>query len=309
MVDKSARERMKNVQNKLLLAAIALFIGTLFGSLAAYASKIILRELPPLTVLFLRLSIMLLFFLPVMKTKMHVFLRHIRELCVLGLFFVGNLIFFIVGIKTATVLVSGLLYATAPITVLFLSRLINKEPLTKAKGLSVILGFIGALIILFSSRNTQQLGSFEGTLLLFIATVSYAIYLVYSRTLSFRLTPVELTAATTFVGWTISFVVMFWLEGLNPVLHVPTLSLVGWIALAYLGIFLGVAMYILIQWGVRHGGAHLAASMQYVGLVLTSLSGMIFLGEKLTLPFILGACFIITGLYLITLRPAFRRKS
>lgn len=47
---------MKITENKTFLATIALIIAAIIGGLAALGSKVALRELPPLTVLFLRLT-------------------------------------------------------------------------------------------------------------------------------------------------------------------------------------------------------------------------------------------------------------
>lgn len=258
--------------------------------------------------LFLRLTIMVLFLTPLFLSKAKLFINYANQLIVLGLFFVGNLVFFILGINTGTALVSGTLYASVPITVLFLSSVFNKERLSRSKITSIMLGLTGSLIILYSAHGLGQLRNFEGAFLLFLATVSYACYLVYSKHLSFHLSPLELTSATAAVGWIVAGLAMLFDEGLSPLLRVTQLSLSGWFSLAYLGVFLGFVMYFLIQWGVKHSLAVLAASMQYVGLVFTGASGVILLGERLTGLFLLGSAFVITGLYLLTFHPFIRPK-
>lgn len=300
---------MKNSQNNLLLATGALLLGTFIGSLGVYVSKIILRELPPLTVLCLRLTIMTSLFVPLLASQIRFLLTHAWQLVVLSFFLAGNLIFFIIGIGSATALASGLLYASVPITVLLLDSIINHEKLTKAKYTSVVLGFSGALIILYSSHGSQGLGTFQGTALLFLATISYALYLIYSKHLSFHISPIQLAGATSIMSLAITFVVMLIFEGTAPLVHLPKLSFVGWMSLVYLGIFLGVIMYFFIQWGVHHGSALLAASMQYVGMVLTGLSGIWLLNERLTPPFVVGALLIVVGLYFITIHPALRTRG
>lgn len=59
---------MKNSANSLLLGTLALIVAGIFGGFSAYLSKIILRELPPLTVLFLRITIMLAMLLPLSRS-------------------------------------------------------------------------------------------------------------------------------------------------------------------------------------------------------------------------------------------------
>ncbi|MDO8451449.1 MAG: hypothetical protein Q7S76_01105, partial [bacterium] len=54
---------MKILQNKRVLATLALLVAGFLGGLTPVATKIVLRELSPLEVLFWRLSIMLVFYL------------------------------------------------------------------------------------------------------------------------------------------------------------------------------------------------------------------------------------------------------
>ena len=117
---------MKNFPDNHLLGVIALFSASFLGGFAAFASKIILRELPPVTTLFLRLTIMILVLVPLVSHKIGHLFKHWKQLILLSFLWVGNLLFFIVGIKYTTAIMSGLLYASVPIFVVFENYLFHK---------------------------------------------------------------------------------------------------------------------------------------------------------------------------------------
>lgn len=300
---------MKNSPSNLLLATGALFLGTVIGSFGPFFTKTILQELPPMTVLFIRLTMMITILLPFVWSNVDNMVIHLKKLAILGIFLAGNLVFFVTGIQTATALSAGLLYALVPIFVLVINALTHVDRLTPSKLLSVFLGLCGAFIIIFSNNGVASFGSLYGTMLLSVAVVSYSFYLVSSKRLSVKLSPIELTFSSAFVTWVVSLLSMLVIDGMRGIAMISEVSIGGWISLLYIGIFLSVVMYFLVNWGVRHGSSLIAASMNYVGMVMTGLTGILLLGEHLTISFMIGAICIMVGLYLIALRPALSKKQ
>ena len=110
---------MKNSPDNYTLAVFALIVANMIGGGAPLASKILLRELPPMTILFLRLTIMLVILMPLSLTRFRHLWTHRKQLVLLGLFWVGNLSLFIIGIKFTTAIASSIIYLGVPILVLF----------------------------------------------------------------------------------------------------------------------------------------------------------------------------------------------
>lgn len=298
---------MKNFPSNYILAVLALVIANIIGGGAGLASKILLRELPPLTILFLRLTIMLCILIPIsMKRFIHL-LHHRKQLILLGLFWVVNLSFYIIGIKFTTVIAASIIYLGIPILVLLEDILINKSKLLVWQGIGIVFGCIGALVVVLESIDTRVgFGTFYGNVLLLCAIVSYSLYLTYSKRMSLHVSPLGLTTGSAMVGWIISLILMILFDGTSGLSRVPFLSMGAWEALLFVGIFLGVVMYFLNQWGIKHGSAVIAGTMLYVGTLTAWASGVLFLSEKITGLILLGGVLLVFGVFFTSLMPFLR---
>lgn len=292
------------------MAVLALVFANIIGGGAALASKILLRELPPLTILFLRLTIMLMVLIPFSYTSFRHLLTHRKKLTFLGLFWVGNLSMYIIGIKYTTAIAASVIYLGIPILVIAEDYILNKSTLLWWQVAGIILGGIGGLIILFESIGTSLgFGTFQGNMLLVFAIVSFSFYLTYSKRLSYHISPLGLTVGSTCVGWIVSLIVMLIFDGSSGIAHLPYLSSGSWMALLYIGLLLGVVMYILNQWGIKHGSAVVAGTMLYVGTLTAWVTGVLFLSEKITALILLGGALLVLGVFLSSVMPyiAYRR--
>lgn len=296
---------MKNSQNSLLLGTIALIIAGILGGIPAYISKIILRELPPLTILFLRITIMLTVLLPLSRSVLPDIKKYWKDIGVLSLFWVGNLILFIIGIQFATAIAAGLIYAGSPIVVLLQERLFFRTSIHLHQIIGIVFGFIGAAILIISSSiHVTGFGSLTGILLLFIAKIIFSSYLVFSKPMSKKVSPLGLTTGVALFGWFVSLICMLILEGTNGLIRLPTVSLPALEALIFYGVASGgVIMYFLIQWGIKRATPLAAASMIYISTFVSGFTGVAFLGEAITANVFLSATFILIGVYLISILP------
>ena len=136
---------MKNSPSK-ETATLALIAAGVIGGLMPIISKIILRELPPLTVLFLSVSIMLFVLLPIMRRDVpHIWL-HKKNLLKFGFLWLTNIALFIIGVTITTAIASQVLYAGVPLLVFVMHYFVSREKieisqngLARALGLSFLL--------------------------------------------------------------------------------------------------------------------------------------------------------------------------
>ena len=88
----------------------------------------------------------------------------------------------------------SIIAAMTPVAVMLLAALILREPISLKKAIGVLIGASGALLIILQS--TAMSGSKEGSLLgnmLCVANIAtYALYLVITRPISQRYTPITL---------------------------------------------------------------------------------------------------------------------
>ncbi len=297
---------MKNSPNNYLLAVVALIFANIIGGGGGFASKILLRELPPFTILFFRLTVMSTILLILTKDQIQHIFSHRKQLGLLGLFLAGNLSFFIFGIQFTTVIASSIIYLGVPILVLIEDWIINKKRLQVWQIVGIFFGLMGSVVILLESIGIKSgFGSLFGNILLIIAITSYSFYLTYSKRMSVHVSPLGLTTATAIVSWGVSFGLMILFEGTRGLSRVPLLSVSAWEALFFVSILLGVVMYFLNQWGIKHASAVIAGAMLYVGTLTAWASGVLFLSEKITFLTLLGGALLIVGVFFTTLMPFF----
>jgi len=92
---------------------------------------------------------------------------------------------FIKGLNITSPVDAAIIATGIPVFVMLLAALILKEPVTKLKASGVLLGIIGAvMLILFSSQQASQVGSLKGNLMVMCSGLSYSIYLVINKPLT-----------------------------------------------------------------------------------------------------------------------------
>ena len=300
---------MKSLPNKPLLATLALVGAGLLGGLAPIAAKIALRELPPFTVLFIRLLIMVAVLTPlVWKSLLHLRI-HLKHLIFLSLFWIGNVALFIVGIKYTTAVSSQLLYASVPILVLLENSLIVKERITKTQGIGILLGICGAALFIIGPATGAGFGTWYGNAIIFMAGLSYSFYVIFSRRFTHHVTSVGLTSVAAAAGLVVTFLLMGFFEHFQGLPQLASVSATGWQALVFLGLIVGVIMWFLYNWGIKYGSAIAASSTVYVSTLTSGLAGAMFFGETITLRFIFGGILLLTGVFLTSTWPLVTSKA
>ena len=106
-----------------------------------------------------------------------------------------NMLMFFKGLQLSTPINSGVIVTLTPIIILILSAFFLKEKLTRFKFLGIILGFIGALLLILYGNSTKVINapniSFGNTMLL-INAVSFGAYLVMVKPLTKKYSTVTL---------------------------------------------------------------------------------------------------------------------
>lgn len=289
---------MKNSPNNQRLATLALFVAGIIGGLMPVVSKIVLRELPPLTVLFVSLLVMVLAFSPGIFQLRKRLWQHKKSLLLFGLLWMGNITLFIIGVQYTTAVASQILYASVPILILVEQHFVVQEKIKPLQLAGIAFGFFGVLVFALGSlQGKGDFGSFLGNVLIFLGAFSWTTYLLYSKRLSTSIRPIELTMGSAVVGFFVSALLMFWEDGLVGLSFLSRLTLTGWSSLLFIAFGVRVAMILLYNWGIKYGSSIVAGSMVYVATFTTALVGTVFLHEYITLRFMLGALLVLLGVF------------
>lgn len=108
-----------------------------------------------------------------------------------------NMLTFFKGLSYTTPISASAIMVTAPILVLIFSSILIKEKIVPIKILGVIIGLIGAVILIIYGNTSSKHGSnvVLGNLLVFINAASYGLYLVLVKKLINKYNPI------IFVRW------------------------------------------------------------------------------------------------------------
>jgi len=216
-----------------------------------------------------------------------------------------NQSFFIVGLKYTVPINAALLMTIVPILVFIFSAFFLREIVSLRKVLGIALGFVGVLIIILNKgKISLGLENMKGDIMVFINSVSYALYLVKVKPLLNKYNPITVTK------WIFVFGLIFIIPmGLEGVLSVNWLSFTPqvWLSFAYVLIFTTVLAYLFNIIALKKVNPTVVGIYVYLQPVLATIFALIIGKDSLSVVKIVAATLIFTGVYLVSFRS--RQKS
>jgi len=192
--------------------------------------------------------------------------------------------------------VAGILNSLAPLFTLVLSIIFFDEVFHKRRALGVIIGLLGAALLIVASGGVNESGNLGAGLLLVLAAVFYAISanVVGNKLMGFS--PIDITATSfIFIGLP-SFLVLLFSDFLTLVTTHPE----GWQSLFYVGVLslIGTVIATLLFFRlVQDTGAVFASTVAYLIPVVAVVFGVLD-GEEFSFYYFLSAALILIGIYL-----------
>lgn len=285
------------------LGLLALLSTSFLWGLGPVVTKIGLSEIPPFSFAFLRTFLAFLILLPfIFGMKHHKILKSdIFRFIIIGFFGSGlNAIFFMSGLALTSASTSAAIFATVPLVNAIAASFILRERPTVVRILGVAVGFLGSLIVTLGPAAVHTASSSSpGNLLILGAVVSWVVYIIVSKELLVKYSPLTLTTYVFLVASISLFPLAVWDWITHPdwILKVTSSGL---LALGYGSVFAGILAYVFFQWGMKQTSAFTAGIFTYLQLPLAILFAIPILGEKPSLSFLLGTTFILGGVFLAT---------
>ena len=200
-------------------------------------------------------------------------------------------VFQFTGIKYTTASTSAVLINTNVMFIAILSFLVLRESFTLKKVVGIILGFLGATIIV--TNGYLDIGSsFLGDVLILLSAFCWAVYSVIGKILLKRYNPLTLNTYAFALG-TI-FYIPFVINDFGSIFFI---ILEGWLIILYLALFCSVFGYVAWYFVLSHVDASKAAIFLNLIPLFTILLSLL-IGEIVTISLIAGAACIIYGIYL-----------
>lgn len=285
--------------NELRGYAFVLVSAAIFSTLGVLARLIYRYEADPLTVVTFRASVaagllflgLLLFRPALLKIRP----RHLPFFAVSGFFGVAcNYSCFLYAVKYTTIATAVSILYTYPALVALASVVVFREPLTRAKLVSLLVTFSGVLLVVQCYDPRFLNLNFEGMLFSFGTSLALALYTLFGKK------AVAAYDAWTVVFYSISFGALFLVVFRTPQalwrVSYPAPAW-GWMLLiALLPTVLGYASYTRSFHYLEASKASIAASAE---VALAPLFADLFLHEHVRWPQICGAGLIFGGIVLL----------
>lgn len=207
-----------------------------------------------------------------------------------------NQLCFFQGLKYTSPMHASLIMITVPMIVLFASFLILKNKITPRQILGMILGLIGAAILVLSATSSDGVASVKGDLFILINANSYALYLVLVKRL------MEKYHALTVIKWLFLFggliVVPF---GLPDMLNADfsAFATPHWWSVVYVIIGATFLTYLFNGYALGHVKSSTVGFYVYFQPLIASFISIFIGQDTLDLPKIQAAVLLFVGVYFV----------
>ena len=267
---------------------------TIWGS-TFVVTKEVIAELPPFALAFARVAIGALVLAPL------AIVRHRREprlpwralslLSLVGVAFyyvTFNLALMYTSAVQGALVQSSIPAATALIAVLWL-----RERATTVRWLGIALSITGVLIVFSGSAGDGADHALLGNVLMFATVLAWGVYTSLAKRVA-SIDAIVTTACIMGLGaLMIAPIAAYELSGRGW----PTLTLAGWMGLVYLGAMASGAAYVLYNDALRHMDAGQAGAYTNLIPIVGVITGVVVLGEALTLRAIIGGAVVMVGVW------------
>lgn len=201
--------------------------------------------------------------------------------------------FYGLGIGKTTSGNASIIMGTVPLIVLVMNHIFKIKRMSKIKVVGVLVSIVGLSLTLASGGEVGQLkDNLIGMGYILISAVGYSIYMVFSKTLTVKYSPRQITVyAITITSVLIIVFSKFdiYLRGLN-IISVATLLYTGVVAM-FIGNFIWT-------WAIKRTSSGNVAIFNNLTPVFSTMFGYFLLNEKISVLQVVGALIIFSGLYI-----------
>ncbi len=287
-------------------ALIALIITVLIWGSSFVAIKIVLDQITPLALSFLRSGVAT-FALILLLGFNEGFVKIGEVLREKFLYFVllgatGVTLFNIfqnVGIQYTSSGIASVLLATNPLFVLVLSIIFLREEINRNRLIGMMLGFFGIVIVIFGGKNIMGFllsSSFAGNILVLFSALCWGLYVIMNKRVLRQYSPLLLTTSAFIFGSLLLFILCVFSRNFSVI---TGLSATSWLFVIYLGLISSGLTYLLWNYVLKRMEASKASVFLFLIPIVAILLGKIILAEKITPSLVVGTGLVLSGIYLV----------
>lgn len=268
------------------------------------ATKVALRDVSPITVVWLRFAMGILLLGVFVLLRREFFLPPSKELGYFALVgFIGITFHQWLqsnGLITAQASTSAWIVSTSPIFIAVLGWLFLKEKLRWDQIFGIAVAAVGALLVV-SKGNWGSLlkGSFgtPGDFLILISSPNWAVASVLSRKGLKKHTASGMMFYVMILGWLFTSLHFFTYGNIGEIVR---LTLSGWTSVGFLGIFCSGLAYLFWFDALKVIPASQVGALLYIEPLFAVIVAAAILNENITLGALLGGAIILLGVWMVT---------
>jgi len=288
--------------SKLLPYLEAIFAVIVWGA-SFIATKIALREVSPVTIVWLRFSMGVIILGIAVRMRKQFALPAGNEwayfafLGFLGITFhqwlQSN------GLQTSEAGATAWIVATTPVFMALLGWIILKEGLGWMKALGILLAFIGVLVVVSGGRlDSISIGRFgaPGDKLILLSAINWAVFSALSRR-GLRAHPASLMMFYVMsFGWLFTSLLFISTNGIS---ELQRLTFNGWVGVSFLGVFCSGLAYIAWYDALQALSTAQTGVFLYLEPLVAVVVAFFVLGEAITTASLLGGGVILFGVWMV----------
>ena len=295
------------MQKKIFFAFFLLTLSSFFWSGNFFTGKLAFNnELNPFKLSFFRWVLAFMILIPFtfkdILRNFNIFKENILLILILSL--LGVTIFnsfTYISLQTTLVINASLMTSITPLLIIGFSWLIFKTKTNLFQFLGIFLSLLGVFNIVLKGNinNLYNLYFTPGDLWMFIAVFSWGLYSVLLKKVDVRLSQLATLEVMIFIG--LIFIFPFYvIESLNNSFFPNNNA--DFYMIFYVAIFAGIISFFCWNKGVSLIGASRASLFLHLIPIFSSVWAIFLLNENFSLFHIIGAIFIIIGIFLSNFR-------
>jgi drug/metabolite transporter (DMT)-like permease len=265
--------------------------------LSFISTKVVLREMGPVSIAFFRQWIALASLALWGLAAKESFRIHPRDAAPLALSsFLGIVLYFVFennGLVHTTASNASMIAAAVPVFTYMAEAVLFKARLGPRVFLCIVLSIVGVyLVISVNGRLDFSSSTFKGNMLVFAAMLSWVLYTLVTRGLGGRYTSFQITFYQTLLS--VFLFVPFVAPEVGSWKHLSSLSLAN---LIYLGVFCSAVSYLSFLQAIQRLGPTVSSAFLNLIPVIAVIAGCLILHERLSLVQLAGMGIILASLF------------
>lgn len=294
----------RNISQKQLGLLLLLATVFLWGP-GPVVTKLALEEVPQFSLAFLGrlLALVCMVFVARKGKAFAIEKKDMGMFFLAGLFGQGlNLGLFFYAIQHTSAMTAQAIFALAPVATAIFAFAFLKERITTLQLTGTFIALGGALLITMETvllGGSWNGGAFIGNIVMIFAMISWVAYILVSKKLSVRYSPITITLYSFLVGF-LMFLPFALLENARSIAWIGSVGFQGWFGVFYQGIFASVLAFLAYQTGLKLTSAFTAGLVLYLNPIVTALVAVPVLGERLSTLFVIGTGLILFGSFVAT---------